>query len=84
MKEYSIKTRFVFEGKFYIKADDKAQAKEYVEKHCGLVLNRGIHSTLPDDIVDWDFPYHPEKLIRKVSKMKEAIYKGFPVSIYAN
>jgi len=80
MKEFVIKTQFIFEGKFYIKADDKAQAREYVEKHCGLVLNRGIHSTLPDDIVDWDFPYHPEKQTGRVTLMKETIYKGFPVS----
>jgi len=80
MKEYAIKTRFVFEGKFFIKASNKKQARKYVEKHCGLVLNRGIHSTLPDDIVDWDFPYHSEKQIGRMTLMKETIYKGFPAS----
>jgi hypothetical protein len=79
MKEYEIKTQFIFEGKFYIKADDKAMAKEYVEKHCGLVINGDIHSTLPDDVVDWDFPVHPKKLTGKISLMTETIYKGFPV-----
>ena len=79
MKEYEIKTQFIFEGKFYIKADDKAMAKEYVEKHCGLVINGDIHSTLPDDVVDWDFPVHPKKLTGKISLMAETIYKGFPV-----
>ena len=67
MKQYSVKTKYVFEGSFFINAKDKAQAKEYVEKHCGLVMNRGIHTTLPDDTVDWDFPLHPEKVIGKIS-----------------
>jgi hypothetical protein len=78
MKEYKIKTQFMFEGNFYIKANDKIQAKEYVEKHCGLTLCSSIHSTLPDDIVDWDFPVHPKKLTGKISLMKGTVYKGFP------
>jgi hypothetical protein len=71
MKEYAIKTRFVFEGHFFIKAENKTQAKEYAEKHCGLVLNRGVHSTLPDDAVDWDFNLHPEKQIGKIRLIRE-------------
>jgi hypothetical protein len=34
-------------------------AAEYVEKHCGLVLGGTIHSSLPFDEVDWEFPIHP-------------------------
>ena len=49
MKRYAVKTRFMFEGCFFISAKDKAQAKEYAEKNCGLVMGRGVHSTLPDD-----------------------------------
>ena len=79
MKEYAVKTQFIFEGKFYIKAGDKTLAREYVEKHCGLVINGDIHSTLPDDVVDWDFPVHPKKLTGKISLMKGTVYKGFPV-----
>jgi hypothetical protein len=71
-KRYAVKTRYVFEGHFYIKAMNKAQAREYAEKHCGLVLGRSIHSTLPADVVDWEFPIHPEELIRKISLAKEA------------
>ena len=67
MKRYAVNTRFMFEGRFFISAKDKAQAKEYVEKHCGLVMGRGVHSTLPDDAVDWHFPIHPQKAIGKVS-----------------
>lgn len=63
MKTYTVKTKFVFEGKFYIKAESKPQAKEFVQKHCGLIIGRNIHSTLPDSDVDWDFPTHPKKII---------------------
>ena len=77
MPEYAVKTCFSFSGTFYIKARNKKEAKEYAEKHCGLVLNRGIHSTLPDDAVDWNFPMHPDKKINAVrvnkDKYKQAI-----------
>lgn len=63
MKEFKIKTRFVFEGVFKIKADNMNQAIEYVNKHCGLVMGGDIHTTLPDDMVDWDFRCHPKKEI---------------------
>ena len=67
---YQVKTRFVFEGRFFIEAKDKAQAREYAEKHCGLVLGRGIHSTLPGETVDWEFPVHPDKSTGKVTLIK--------------
>lgn len=63
-KDYQIKTKFVFEGTFTVKAESKQEARELVEKHCGMVTNNGIHSTLPDDDVDWDFSVHPKKIVR--------------------
>jgi hypothetical protein len=60
MKQYAVKTRFIFSGTFFVKANSKEQAKEYVEKHCGLVIGGNIHSTLPYDEIDWDFPVHPD------------------------
>lgn len=63
-KNYTIKTKFVFEGEFYITAESKEQAKEYVMKHCGLVLGGDIHTTLPNDICDWYFNIHPEKIVK--------------------
>jgi hypothetical protein len=62
-RRYAVKTSFVFPGVFFVKAESKAEAKEYVEKHCGLVIGRGVHSTLPDEDVDWHFPVHPDKVI---------------------
>jgi hypothetical protein len=73
MRRYAVKTRFTFNGTFFIAARNKGEAKEFVEKHCGLVLDGNIHSTLPDDGVDWDFLMHTEKTVGliSVSPLKE-------------
>lgn len=71
---FSVRTRFVFDGSFVVKAENKTQAKEVVENHCGLVLGGTIHTSLPSDVVDWEFPIHPEKVIGRVTvKHKETI-----------
>lgn len=62
---FNVKTRFIFNGTFKIKATSRKQAEEYALKHCGLVIGSDIHSSLPDDSVDWDFPVHPIKKIIK-------------------
>lgn len=63
-KQYTVKTKFVFEGEFYITAESKEQAKEYVIQHCGLCLGSDIHTSLPDDICDWKFNVHPDKFVK--------------------
>lgn len=63
-KKYTVKTKFIFEGEFYITAESKEQAKEYVMKHCGLVLGGDIHTTLPDEICDWNFNVHSDKIVK--------------------
>jgi hypothetical protein len=68
---YAVKTRFDFTGTFFITASNKDEAKEYAEKHCGLVIGGSIHTTLPDENVDWDFPIHPETAIGRVRVIKE-------------
>lgn len=60
---YNVPTKFVFSGTFRVKAESQKQAEEHVQKHCGLVLGGEIHSSLPDDEVDWGFDVHPEKII---------------------
>jgi hypothetical protein len=67
-RTYAVKTRFAFTGTFFISAENRKQAAEYIEKHCGLVIGGDIHSSLPDDEVDWDFPVHPDKAVLKVRK----------------
>lgn len=62
-KIYTVKTKFVFDGEFQVAAESKAQAKEYVENHCGLCLGGNIHTTTPD-VLDWDFSVHPKKIVK--------------------
>jgi hypothetical protein len=76
-KSYTVKTRFTFTGTFFVKADTKAMAREYVEKHCGMVMGRGIHTSLPKEDADWNFPVHPDKGIVSVKRTEtEAHHDG--------
>jgi hypothetical protein len=70
IKTFQVKTKFVFEGIFEVKAQSKEQAREYIEKHCGLVIGGDIHSTLPDEDIDWEFSVHPEKEIKGIKQIK--------------
>ena len=71
MKTFKVRTRFVFEGEFEVNADNKEQAKEYVEKHCGLVIGGDIHTSLSDEIIPtWNFSVHPDKKIISVKNGK--------------
>jgi hypothetical protein len=76
MKTFAVKTRFIFSGKFFVVAESKEQAAEYVDKHCGLVIGGDIHSTLPFDEVDWDFPVHPDTAIGRISVLRGGIHEG--------
>lgn len=62
-KTYQVETRFEFTGTFEVKAKSKQEAIEYVQKHCGLVIGGDIHSSLPDEDINWEFPVHPKKVI---------------------
>jgi len=57
MKEYTIPVTFTFKSK------SRKEAIEFTDKHCGMTTTRGIHSSLPEEIVDWEFPVHPKKRI---------------------
>jgi len=51
-KVYDVYTKFTFNGVFVVKAESKKQAREFVEKDCGMVLGN-INSTLPMKDVAW-------------------------------
>ena len=63
MRNFDIPVTFSFSGTFKIKARNIGEAIEHAQKHCGMTTERGIHSSLPCEDVDWDFPCHPEKTI---------------------
>ncbi len=68
MKPYTVKVKFIFEGEFIVSAASPLDAKQAVEKHCGLVIGGDIHSSLPKDEVNWNFPLHPNKKIISVRR----------------
>ena len=70
-KEFCVETQFVFSGKFYVKAENPEQAREYVQNHCGLVIGGDIHSTLPDEMVNWNFEVHPEKKCKRARRVED-------------
>ncbi len=70
MKTYKVPVTFMFKGEFEIKAENVDEAKEYAEKHVGLVLGGNIHHTLDDEDIDWEFPVHPDKKIGKIKRLK--------------
>ncbi|MDD3063212.1 MAG: hypothetical protein PHX50_10350 [Massilibacteroides sp.] len=69
-KVYKVKTRFVFEGVFEVKASSRVEARQMVQDNCGMVLHSGIgiQTTLKDDVIDWNFSCHPDKKIVSVVK----------------
>jgi hypothetical protein len=71
IRQYVVRTRFVFKGAFFVKARNKDEAKELVEKYCGMTLGRNIHTSLPNEDVDWDFPVHPDKAVGRISAKKQ-------------
>ena len=72
IKTFQVKTNFIFEGIFEVKAQNREEAREFIEKHCGLVIGGDIHSTLPDDEINWEFSVHPEKQIKSIKRIKNS------------
>ena len=70
-KVYRVRTQYVFEGVFDVVAESKEDVRQKVLQHCGLVMGGTIHSTLPDDEVDWAFDRHPNKRIDRITKVCE-------------
>ena len=59
-KVYRVRTQYVFEGVFDVVAENKEDARQKVLQDCGLVMGGSIHSTLPDEKVNWSFSAHPK------------------------
>ena len=70
-KIYRVKTQYIFEGVFEVLADSKEDAQQKVLQDCGLVMGGSIHSTLPDEEINWAFSTHPEVKVTRVTIQKE-------------
>ena len=67
-KVYRVRTQYIFEGVFDVVAESKEDARRKVLQKCGLVMGGSIHSTLPDDEINWVFDRHPNKRIDRITK----------------
>lgn len=61
-KKFRIPVSYIFTGEFFISASSQAVAEKFAEKHCGVVLGH-VHSTLPDEDVNWNFSNHPDSKV---------------------
>ena len=62
---YRVRTQYIFEGVFEVLANSKENARQKILQNCRLVMGRSIHSTLPDEEINWAFDTHPKvKTIR--------------------
>ena len=68
---YRVRTQYIFEGVFEVLADSKEDAQQKVLQDCGLVMGGSIHSTLPDEEINWAFSTHPEVKVTRVIIQKE-------------
>ena len=68
---YRVRTQYIFEGVFELIAESKEDARQKVLQNCGLVIGGSIHSTLPDDEINWAFDRHPNKRIDRITKVQK-------------
>ena len=68
---YRVRTQYTFEGVFEVLADSKENARQKVLQDCGLVMGGSIHSTLPEEEINWAFSTHPEVKVTRVTIQKE-------------
>ena len=70
-KVYRVRAQYIFDGVFDVVADSKEEARLKVLQDCGLVMGGSIHSTLPDDEINWAFDRHPNKRISRITKVQK-------------
>ena len=70
-KVYRVRTQYIFEGVFEVVAESKEDARQKVLQDCGLVMGGSIHSTLPDNDINWAFDRHPNKRIDRITKVQK-------------
>ena len=68
---YRVRTRYIFEGVFEVVAESREGARQKVIQNCGLVMGGNIHSTLPDEEINWAFSTHPEVRTGQITVKEE-------------
>ncbi|GAD08389.1 Uncharacterised protein [Porphyromonas crevioricanis] len=70
-KVYRVRTQYIFEGVFEVVAESREEARQKVIQDCGMVMGGNIHSTLPDEEVNWAFSTHPEVSTGQITVQEE-------------
>ena len=70
-KVYRVQTQYIFDGVFDVVAESKEDARQKVIQNCGIVMGGNIHSTLPDEEINWAFSTHPEVRMGRITVQEE-------------
>ena len=70
-KVYRVRTQYIFKGVFEVVAESREEARQKVIQNCGLVMGGNIHSTLPDEEVNWAFSTHSEVRTGRITVQEE-------------
>ena len=68
---YRVRTQYIFEGIFEVVAESREEARQKVIQNCGMVMGGNVHSTLPDEEINWAFSTHPEVFTRRITVHEE-------------
>ncbi len=77
---YRVRMQYIFEGVFELIVESREEARQKVLQNCGLVMGGSIHSTLPDDGINfssnalnnsWAFNKHPNTRIDRITKVQK-------------
>lgn len=52
-------------------AESREEARQKVIQDCGMVMGRNVHSTLPDEEINWAFSTHPEVRTGRITVQEE-------------
>ena len=52
-------------------AESREEARQEVILDCGMVMGGNIHSTLPDEEINWAFSTHPEVRMGRITVQEE-------------
>lgn len=64
---YRVRTQYIFEGVFEVVAESREDAWQKVIQDCGMVMGGNVHSTLPDEEVNWAFSTHPNVRTKQIT-----------------
>ena len=52
-------------------AESRAEARQKVIQDCGTVMGGNVHSTLPDEEINWAFSTHPDVRTGRITVQEE-------------